>query len=159
MIYRALSVPGVRGESREAMKELQTLTRFRITEHDSAEVIAQAREEGRVLALQLGFPSPRALMVTTVVSELARNIVMYAGNGELRLGLYTSGARSGLSVSACDEGPGIADLELAMLSGYSTSGNPGLGLSGVNRIADEFRIESRPGYTLVRAVFWADKEA
>ena len=141
------------------MTDLQTLTRFRIREHDSAEVIAQAREEGRVLALQLGFPPPRALLVTTVITELARNIVMYARVGEIRVGLYTNGKRSGLSITALDEGPGIADLERAMLSGYSTSGNPGMGLPGVNRIADEFKIESRPGHTVVRAIFWAAERA
>ena len=137
------------------MTDLQTLTRFRISGHDGADAIAQAREEGRVLALQLGFAPPRALMVTTVISELARNIVTYARSGELRVGLYSNGKRSGLSITALDEGPGIADLERAMLSGYSTSGNPGMGLPGVNRIADEFKIESRPGHTLVRAIFWA----
>jgi serine/threonine-protein kinase RsbT len=141
-------------ENKEFMTDMQTLTRFRIREPDSAEVIAQAREEGKVLALQLGFAPPRVLMVTTVISELARNIVMYAHSGEIRLGLYSNGKRSGLSITAWDEGPGIADLDLAMLSGYSTSGNPGLGLPGVNRIADEFKIESRPGHTLVRAIFW-----
>lgn len=137
------------------MTDLQTLTRFRIRENDSQEVIAQAREEGRILALQLGFTPSRMLMVTTVINELARNIVMYAHSGEIRLGLHSSGSRTGLSITAFDEGPGIADLDLAMLAGYSTSGSPGLGLPGVNRIADEFRIESRPGHTLVRAVFWA----
>ena len=146
------------------MHDLQTLTRFRIRAPDSAEddsanadVIAQAREEGRALALQLGFTAPRVLMVTTVIAELARNIAMYARSGELRLGLYSNGRRSGLHVTAWDEGPGIADLDSAMLAGYSTSGNPGQGLPGVNRIADEFKIESRPGHTLVRAVFWADE--
>lgn len=137
------------------MTHMQTLARFRITAQDSADAIMQAREEGRALALQLGFPAPRVLMVTTAIRELARNIVTYAGSGEIRLGLYSNGQRSGLSVSAWDEGPGIADLNLAMLAGYSTANNPGLGLPGINRIADEFRIESRPGYTLVRAVFWS----
>jgi serine/threonine-protein kinase RsbT len=137
------------------MTDLQTLTRFRLREHDSADVVALAREEGRALALQLGFAPPRVLMVTTVITELARNIMMYARSGELRLGLYSNGKRSGLSITAWDEGPGIADLERAMLSGYSTSGSPGLGLPGINRIADEFKIESRPGHTLVRAIFWA----
>jgi serine/threonine-protein kinase RsbT len=136
------------------MTDLQTLTRFRLREQNSADVIAQAREEGRVLALQLGFSPPRILMVTTVISELARNVLMYAHTGEIRLGLYSSGKRSGISIVATDEGPGIADLNLAMLAGYSTSNSPGLGLPGVNRIADEFRIESRPGHTLVRAIFW-----
>ena len=138
------------------MADLQTLTRFRITEHHADEAIARAREEGRVLALQLGFAAPRVLMVTTVIAELGRNVMTYARTGELRLGMHANGKHSGLSITAWDEGPGITDLNLAMLAGYSTSGNPGLGLPGVNRIADEFRIESRPGHTLVQAIFWAD---
>lgn len=138
------------------MTDLQTLARFRIRERGSTEVIREAREEGRILALQLGFSAPRVLKVTTAIAELARNIVMYAHTGEIRLGLYSQGKRSGLSLIAQDEGPGIADLDLAMQLGYSTSGSPGLGLPGVNRIADEFKIESRPGYTQVRAVFWTD---
>lgn len=137
------------------MKDLQTLTRFRLAEPGSVDVIAQARAEGRALALQLEFPAPRVLMVTTVISELARNILTYAKTGEIRLGLCSNGARAGLSIVAWDEGPGIADVNDAMLAGYSSSGDPGLGLPGINRMADEFRIESRPGHTLVRAVFWA----
>lgn len=137
------------------MKHLQTLIRFRIAEPGSVDRIADARAEGRALALQLGFPAPRVLMVTTVISELARNILAYAKCGEIRLGLCSDGLRAGLSIAAWDEGPGIADLNQAMLAGYSSSGDPGLGLPGINRMADEFAIESRPGHTLVRAVFWA----
>jgi serine/threonine-protein kinase RsbT len=136
------------------MTDLQTLARIRIREQDSSEIIAQAREEGRILALQLGFAPSRVLMVTTVISELARNILMYAHTGEIRLGLYSQDKRNGLSIAAWDEGPGIADLDLAMVAGYSTSNSPGLGLPAINRIADEFKIESRPGRTLVRAIFW-----
>jgi serine/threonine-protein kinase RsbT len=138
------------------MTDLQMLTPFRITEHDSAEVIAQAREEGRILALQLGFAPARVMMVTTVISELARNIVMYARSGEIRVGLNSSGKRTGLAIAARDEGPGIPDLDLAMLAGYSTSGSPGFGLPGVNNMADDFSIDSRPGHTLVRAIFWTN---
>ncbi|HEY0961601.1 MAG TPA: anti-sigma regulatory factor [Pseudomonadales bacterium] len=137
------------------MTDLQTLTRFRLEEPGSVDVIAQARAEGRALALQLEFPAPRVLMVTTAISELARNILTYAKTGEIRLGFCSNGSRAGLSIVAWDEGPGIADLNEAMLAGYSSSGDPGLGLPGINRMADEFRIESRPGHTLVRATFWA----
>lgn len=137
------------------MKHLQTLTRFRIAEPGGIDAIADARAEGRALALQLEFPAPRVLMVTTVISELARNILTYAQSGEIRLGLCSNGSRAGLSIVALDEGPGIADLNQAMLTGYSSSGGPGLGLPGINRMADEFAIESRPGLTQVRVVFWA----
>lgn len=141
------------------MTDLQTPTRFRIEEPGSADVIAQARAEGRALALQLEFPASRVLKVTTVISELARNILTHARTGEIRVGLCSNGTRAGISIAAWDEGPGIADLNEAMLAGYSSSGDPGLGLPGINRMADDFRIESRPGHTLVRAVFWAGQKS
>ena len=140
------------------MTDLQTPTRFRIEEPGSVDVIAQARAEGRALALQLEFPASRVLMVTTVISELARNILTHAKTGEIRVGLCSNGTRSGINIAAWDEGPGIADLNDAMLAGYSSSGDPGLGLPGINRMADDFRIESRTGHTLVRAVFWAGQK-
>ena len=139
------------------MTDLQAPSRFRIEEPGSVDVIAQARAEGRALALQLEFPASRVLKVTTVISELARNILTHAKTGEIRIALCSNGTRSGISIAAWDEGPGIADLNEAMLAGYSSSGDPGHGLPGINRMADDFRIESRPGHTLVRAVFWAGK--
>ena len=50
-----------------------------------------------------------------------------------------------LDVTAVDEGPGIADLTLALQDGYSTGNGLGLGLPGTRRISDEFEIRSKPG--------------
>lgn len=104
-----------------------------------------ARQKGRELAKQLGFVSTDLALIATSISELARNIVLYAKNGEIVLHVIEDGFRSGIAVSARDEGPGIIDVEQALSQGYSTSGSLGLGLPGVRRLMDEFDIVSQPG--------------
>jgi serine/threonine-protein kinase RsbT len=107
--------------------------------------LVTARREGRVMAEQLGFSSSEATLVATAISELARNIVNYAKRGEIHVRLVNDGIKRGISIVARDSGPGIADIRLAMQSGYSTSGGLGLGLPGVKRIMDEFDLVSEPG--------------
>lgn len=104
-----------------------------------------ARREGRLLAEQLGFSSSEATLVATAISELARNIVNYAAPGEIVISFARLPYRSVITVMARDQGPGIADIGLALREGYSTSGSLGLGLPGVRRIMDEFYIDSAPG--------------
>jgi serine/threonine-protein kinase RsbT len=117
--------------------------------------LVTARREGRVMAEQLGFTAIDATLVATAISELARNIINYAVDGEIQIGLINDGSRRGISVVACDQGPGIADIKLAVQPGYSTSGSLGLGLPGVRRIMDEFNISSEPGRgTTVTVVKW-----
>ncbi len=114
-----------------------------------------ARREGRAMAEQLGLSSSEATLVATAISELARNIVNYAKRGEIHLGLISNGTKRGLSVVARDQGPGIADIRLALQAGYSTSGGLGLGLPGVRRIMDEFDIASEPGRgTTITVIKW-----
>lgn len=107
--------------------------------------LVTARREGRVMAEQLGLSASEATLVATAISELARNIVNYARKGEIHVSLINDGGRRGISVVARDQGPGIADIKLAMQPGYSTSNGLGLGLPGVRRIMDEFDIASEPG--------------
>lgn len=107
--------------------------------------LVKARREGRLLAEQLGFSSTEATLVATAISELARNIVNYAGKGEIHVSVVNDGVRRGIVVVARDQGPGIADTKLAVQAGYSTSGGLGLGLPGVRRIMDEFDIASELG--------------
>ena len=117
--------------------------------------IVTARQSGRTMALQLGFPSATATLVATAISELARNVLLYAVRGEIVLTPIERGARRGLAVVALDQGPGIADLSRAMQDGFSTSGRLGLGLPGVRRLMDEFEITSAPGRgTTVAARKW-----
>ncbi len=112
----------------------------------STESVVEARQRGRDLASQMGFTQSEATMIAAAISELARNIVQYAVSGQIRLRRDVSGM---LFVIARDEGPGIADVRNALKPGYSTSGSLGLGLAGVQRIADHFEIQSNPRGTTV----------
>jgi serine/threonine-protein kinase RsbT len=117
--------------------------------------IVVARQLGRAMAVAASFASPEPTLIATAISELARNIVRYAGSGEIVLSLVDRGGRCGLRIEASDEGPGIADLDRAMHFGFSTSGALGLGLPGVKRLMDEFAIVSSPGRgTRVTIVKW-----
>ncbi len=117
--------------------------------------IVSARRQGRTLAEQMGFSASEATLVATAISELARNIVRYAGNGEILLGKVNGKERSGITIIARDRGPGIPDVQLAAREGFSTSGGMGLGLPGVRRIMDEFEIHSQVGAgTTVTTIKW-----
>ncbi|MES2606329.1 MAG: anti-sigma regulatory factor [Pseudomonadota bacterium] len=131
---------------------------FLISTDDGDAVITRARGHGRELATRLGFPEPRLFLVTIIISELARNIVMYAKVGQISLEIRKRGRTSGLVIVASDQGPGIANLERALLCGYSTSGSNGCGLPAVSRIADDFSIDTRPGVgTTVNVALWPDR--
>ena len=114
----------------------------RITVKSDADVVA-AREQGRQLSARLGFSSTDLTLIVTAISEVARNIVLYAKEGRITLRLVRNASKSGIVVIAEDEGPGIPDLELAMRDAYSTGNGLGLGLPGARRLMDEFEIESQ----------------
>lgn len=117
--------------------------------------IVTARQRGRELAGQLGFQSTDLTLIATVISELARNIVRYAKQGEIILEPAANSQGAGILITARDEGPGIWHIEQAMQVGYSTSGGLGLGLPGVKRLMDEFDIVSKVGKgTTVKAKKW-----
>jgi serine/threonine-protein kinase RsbT len=116
--------------------------------------IVNARRRGRTMAEEMGFSATDATLVATAISELARNIVYYAGAGEIMLGKVDGRDQPpGIAVIARDSGPGISDLQLALRDSLPASG--GLGLPGVRRIMDEFDIDSRPGGgTTVTTIKW-----
>ena len=117
--------------------------------------ILEARQKGRELAGELGFSSTDCTLIATAISELARNIVLYAGQGEIRLGTSSQMGNIGVVIRASDKGPGIHNIRCAMQDGFSTSRGLGLGLPGVKRIMDEFEISSRVGMgTTVTAKIW-----
>jgi serine/threonine-protein kinase RsbT len=121
--------------------------------------IVVARQKGRELAGQLGFSSTDSTLIATAISELARNIVLYAKHGEIVLSAIHNGGKSGIVVVAQDEGPGIPNVEQAMQGGYSTSRSLGLGLPGVKRLMDQFEILSKLGKgTIVTVRKWRDGE-
>jgi len=107
--------------------------------------VVTARLAARALASRVGFTGTDLVLIASVVSEVARNIVAYAGPGEVVLSVVQSRSRLGLQVIARDQGPGIADLSRALEKGFSTSRSLGLGLPGSKRFMDEFRLESTLG--------------
>jgi serine/threonine-protein kinase RsbT len=122
---------------------------------DSDGDIVTARQRGREMASQLGFTSTDLTLIATAISELARNIVLYARQGEIVLKIAEEGTRRGIGVIARDDGPGIADVERALREGFSTSRSFGMGLSGVRRLVDEFKIVSEVGSgTIVTVKKW-----
>lgn len=122
--------------------------------HGDTDIVA-ARQKGRMLAATLGFSSSELTLIATAISELARNIVQYAKQGEIILRLVERGGQRGIMVRAKDQGPGIPDIRRVLQGGFSTSRSLGLGLAGVRRLMDEFEIESRIGFgTTVTARKW-----
>jgi serine/threonine-protein kinase RsbT len=118
--------------------------------------IVTARQKGRELATTIGFRGTDQTLIATAISEVARNIVVYAERGEIVLRSLQNGTRRGIFVMARDGGPGIADIELAMRDGYSTAKSLGLGLPGARRLMDELEIESVLGVgTTVTMKKWA----
>ena len=130
----------------------------RVPINSPADILA-ARQMGRSLARQVGFSSPIDLtLIATAISELARNIIHYAKQGEVVLDTVQHNGKCGIAIAAIDEGPGISNISQAMQAGYSTSGGLGLGLPGVQRLMDEFEIVSNVGKgTTVTAIKWVSQ--
>ena len=132
---------------------------IRVAINSEADIVA-ARQQGRAMAVQLGFSGSDVVLIATAISEVARNIVAYATRGEILLSHANQGSKWGIVVVARDEGPGIADIAQAMQDGYSTSRGLGLGLPGAKRLMDEFDIVSQLGKgTTIVMKKWATRRA
>ena len=107
--------------------------------------VVLVRQAPRKWAAELGYSLVDQTKIVTAASELARNTLIHGGGGAARLEALTEGARKGLRLSFEDQGPGIADLELALKDGYTTGGGLGLGLSGSKRLMSEFEVVSHVG--------------
>jgi serine/threonine-protein kinase RsbT len=117
--------------------------------------IVAARQLGRNVAKELGFGTVDQGRITTAISELARNIYLYAGQGSVSIEKLNINGKSGLKIIAEDQGPGIEDIRRVMEDGYTTSGGLGAGLPGAKRLMDDFDIESIPGEgTKIIATKW-----
>jgi serine/threonine-protein kinase RsbT len=111
----------------------------------SEDEVVRVRQLAREWSVSLGFGLVDQTKIVTAASELARNAILHGGGGEATVEVVHNGTRRGVRLLVADRGPGIADIDLAMRDGFSTSGGLGLGLSGAKRLANEFTIESRPG--------------
>jgi serine/threonine-protein kinase RsbT len=121
----------------------------------TSEDVVGVRQTVRQRAVELGFNLVDQTKIVTAASELARNTLQYGGGGTVRLEEVRDGARRGLKLVFEDNGPGIANIELAMKDGYTTGNGLGLGLSGARRLSNEFHIDSEPGKgTRVTIIRW-----
>jgi serine/threonine-protein kinase RsbT len=114
--------------------------------HIDAEIdIVGVRKAVREAATQIGFGVTDVTRIVTSASELARNVFLYAGSGEMQWCLLNGGGKTGIELVFEDSGPGIADIEQVMESGYTTSRGMGMGLPGSRRLMGEMEIESELG--------------
>jgi serine/threonine-protein kinase RsbT len=121
----------------------------------SSDDVVRARQAVRVRAVGATFSLVDQTKIVTAASEIARNTVDYGGGGEMRIEVLRDGQRRGLRLIFTDQGPGIADIALALTDGHTTGGGLGLGLSGAKRLSSDFDITSAPGQgTKVTLVRW-----
>jgi anti-sigma regulatory factor (Ser/Thr protein kinase) len=117
--------------------------------------LVEARAAARGLADRQGFSRTDATLIATAISEVARNIVVHVGRGEIVLRALDEATRCGLEVVARDDGQGIRDVEAALGHGLTTGRGLGLGLPGARRLMDDFMVASSPGRgTTVTMVKW-----
>lgn len=107
--------------------------------------VVLARQLARKLASDCGMRLVDLTKLVTAVSELARNTVIYGGGGDMDWQVLEEGGRTGVRLLFRDEGPGIADLKLALTDGWTSGNGLGLGLTGARRLVDEFELDSVPG--------------
>jgi serine/threonine-protein kinase RsbT len=110
----------------------------------SADIVA-VRHAVRRQAVKINLSLVDQTKIVTAASELARNMLVYGGGGEVTLEILQEGVRNGLRAHFVDAGPGIPNLDLALRDGFTTGSGMGLGLGGAKRLVNEFNIESAPG--------------
>lgn len=121
----------------------------------TSEDVVRVRQAVRALAVEAGFSLVDQTKLITAASEIARNTVDYGGGGTVQMEILQSGLRRGVRLVFEDQGPGIADLALALTDGYTSGKGLGLGLSGAKRLSNEFDIKSAPGVgTTVMLARW-----
>ena len=123
----------------------------------SGDDVVRVRQQVRVIAADSGLSLVDQTKVVTAASELARNTLVHGGGGTARVEVVKSAnGRAGVRVGFTDDGPGIADIDLALTDGWTSGAGLGLGLSGARRLVDEFELTSKAGRgTTVVVVKWS----
>jgi serine/threonine-protein kinase RsbT len=117
--------------------------------------VVMVRQRVRALTIEMKFSLVEQTKIVTAASELGRNTFEHGGGGSLELSVIANGARRGICLCFSDQGPGIADVALALRDGYTSGGGMGLGLGGSKRLMNEFEIDTKPGSgTRITAIRW-----
>jgi serine/threonine-protein kinase RsbT len=111
------------------------------TEHD----LVRLRTAVRELAVEIGLNLVEQTKMLTAASELAHNTLRYGGGGDVQITIVSRDQQTGLRITFTDQGPGIADVTLALKDGYTSGTGLGYGLGGAKRLADEFELATTPG--------------
>lgn len=111
--------------------------------------VVRARQAGRDAARTLGFGLADQTRMATAISEITRNALHYGGGGNCEIVGHRDGFLRELTIAVTDQGPGIPDIERAMIPGFSTGNSLGMGLPGARKLVDSLDIQSRPGQTRV----------
>jgi len=111
----------------------------------SADDVVRVRQLVRARAIDAGFSLVDPTNIVTAASEIARNAVDYGGGGTVLVELLRNGSHNGVRLTVQDQGPGIADIALAMKDGYTGGSGLGLCLGGAKRLCSDFTIKSAPG--------------
>ncbi len=121
---------------------------------NSSDVVL-VRQRVRAWTTELKFSLVEQTKIVTAASELGRNTLEHGGGGSMEMAVVVNGIRRGIRLRFIDQGPGIADVALALKDGYTSGGGLGLGLGGSRRLMNEFEIEPTPGGgTTVAVIRW-----
>jgi len=118
--------------------------------------IVMARKAVRDVTTAMGFGVTDVTRIVTAASELTRNIYLYAGNGVMRWRILDDDEyHHGVELTFEDHGPGIENLEQAMVPGYTSGKGLGMGLPGSKRLMYEMEVDTAPGRgTVVKIRKW-----
>ena len=116
------------------------------------EDVVRARQEGRTAARAFGFGMADQTRLATAISEITRNALHYGGGGQCEIVGKNFDHRREIVVTVTDKGPGIPDIEKAMMPGFSTGASLGMGLPGAKKLVDTLEVETRPGMTCVEMI-------
>ncbi|GII97923.1 serine/threonine-protein kinase RsbT [Sediminihabitans luteus] len=134
---------------------MTTATLERLAVSTDADVV-RVRQAVRTFAQQARLSLVDQTKFVTAASELARNMLVYGGGGDVEVEVVSDGRRTGVRAAFADEGPGIPDLDLALTDGWTSGGGLGLGLSGSRRLVGQFSIDTAPGAgTRVEIATWS----
>jgi serine/threonine-protein kinase RsbT len=122
-----------------------SVTKSETLELRTEQDVVRARQAIRKLTQQLAFSLVDQTKMVTAASELARNTITYGKGGTVLCEMLLEGVRKGLRLTFLDQGPGIADVSLAMKDGWTSGGGLGMGLTGAKRLVNEFELETKPG--------------
>ena len=111
----------------------------------SANDVVMVRQKIRSLAAEIGLSLIDQTKIVTAASELARNTLVHGGGGSAQADIIKRDERLALQITFEDKGPGIPEIKLALIDGYSSSKGLGMGLSGSRRLVNQFEIASEPG--------------